>query len=249
MDPRWLRGTLATLHNICAPGACHAYQNVAYDAASEIVERVTGRPYGEVLRERLFAPLGMSGASISRAGADGSRRAGRGRHVGGQPRPTRSTTSITGCRRRAGSTARSRTSRSGCWRRWGSRADVLPPRVLAAVQTPRVAHAGREFPPPQVSRAHPGLRLRARLADPRLCRPPRDRPSWRRARLPLDDPVRSRAPRRRGRAVELVEPARPTAIEYEVMDMVYRLDRRDWLELDTAEEGRAGERDGAARGK
>ena len=46
IDPHYLRGTLATLHNICAPGACHAYQNVAYDAASEIVERVTGQPYG-----------------------------------------------------------------------------------------------------------------------------------------------------------------------------------------------------------
>ena len=64
IEPRYLRGTLATLHNICAPGTCHAYQNVAYDAASEIVERVTGRPYGEVVRERLFAPLGMTGASI-----------------------------------------------------------------------------------------------------------------------------------------------------------------------------------------
>ncbi|MGQ0589728.1 MAG: serine hydrolase domain-containing protein, partial [Sphingosinicella sp.] len=29
-DPRWLRGSLGTLHNICAPGTCHAYQNVAF---------------------------------------------------------------------------------------------------------------------------------------------------------------------------------------------------------------------------
>ncbi|MGE3397032.1 MAG: serine hydrolase domain-containing protein, partial [Sphingomonas sp.] len=35
MDPRLLRMGLATLHNICSPGTCHAYQNVAYDAASE----------------------------------------------------------------------------------------------------------------------------------------------------------------------------------------------------------------------
>ncbi|HST37144.1 MAG TPA: serine hydrolase domain-containing protein, partial [Allosphingosinicella sp.] len=57
-DPHYLRAGLATLHNICAPGACHAYQNVAYDAASEIVERVTGQPYGQVVQERFFAPLG-----------------------------------------------------------------------------------------------------------------------------------------------------------------------------------------------
>ena len=41
-------------------------------------------------------------------------------------------------------------------------------------------------------------------------------------------------PRRRRRAVELGEP-RPNGIEYEVMDMVYRLPVRDWLGLDSRE--------------
>src|SRR5436189_47660 len=85
MDPHYLRGTLATLHNICAPGACHAYQNVAYDAASEIVERVTGRTYGENLHDRFFAPLGMTGASASRDGLLGAPSWARP-HVGGHPR-------------------------------------------------------------------------------------------------------------------------------------------------------------------
>ena len=31
--------------SICAPGTCWSYQNVAYDASSEIVDKATGKPY------------------------------------------------------------------------------------------------------------------------------------------------------------------------------------------------------------
>ena len=58
MDPHICARTLALLHNTCAPGACHAYQNVAYDAASEIVERVTGKPYGQVAARALLRASG-----------------------------------------------------------------------------------------------------------------------------------------------------------------------------------------------
>jgi beta-lactamase class C len=67
-DPRTLRPMLATLSPLCAPGQCHAYQNVAFDAATEIVQNITGSPYKQVVAQRLFAPLGMTDASISRAG-------------------------------------------------------------------------------------------------------------------------------------------------------------------------------------
>jgi beta-lactamase class C len=72
-DPRLLRANLATLSAICSPGQCHAYQNVAYDAASEIVEKVTGKPYEQVVREQLFLPLGMSSATMTRQGLVGAR--------------------------------------------------------------------------------------------------------------------------------------------------------------------------------
>ena len=67
-DPRTLRPMLATLSQLCAPGQCHAYQNVAFDAASEIVSNITGRPYQQVVARELFGPLGMVDASMSRAG-------------------------------------------------------------------------------------------------------------------------------------------------------------------------------------
>ncbi len=67
-DPRTLRPLLSTLSQVCAPGHCHAYQNVAFDAATEIVQNITGRPYQQVVARDLFGPLGMTTASISRAG-------------------------------------------------------------------------------------------------------------------------------------------------------------------------------------
>jgi len=67
-DPRVLRPQLASLPQLCAPGACHTYQNVAFDAASEIVQNLTGRSYQAVVQQRLFAPLGMVDASVTRAG-------------------------------------------------------------------------------------------------------------------------------------------------------------------------------------
>lgn len=67
-NPARLRMSLASLPPGCPPGTCHSYQNVAFDAASEIVARVTGASYDEALRRRLFEPLGMRTASATRTG-------------------------------------------------------------------------------------------------------------------------------------------------------------------------------------
>ncbi|WP_165611270.1 serine hydrolase domain-containing protein [Sphingomonas jatrophae] len=68
IDPREIRRLLGDLPPYCPPGKCFAYQNIAYDAASEIVQHVTGKSYAEVARFRLFLPLGMTSASLTRAG-------------------------------------------------------------------------------------------------------------------------------------------------------------------------------------
>ncbi len=67
-DPHVLRGRLTSYPIACAPGTCHRYQNVAYDAASEIVAGVTGESYETAVTRRLFAPLGMTSASMTMAG-------------------------------------------------------------------------------------------------------------------------------------------------------------------------------------
>jgi len=71
-DPARIRNSLASLKPICPIGDCHTYQNVAYDAISEIVEDVTHSSYADAVRHSIFEPLGMVTASIGREGLQGS---------------------------------------------------------------------------------------------------------------------------------------------------------------------------------
>ncbi|HEX8447277.1 MAG TPA: serine hydrolase domain-containing protein [Sphingomonas sp.] len=71
-DPRVTRGSYAALPPICRPGTCFAYQNIAFDTASEIVARASGRSYATTVQRELFGPLGMVNASIGRAGLTGA---------------------------------------------------------------------------------------------------------------------------------------------------------------------------------
>lgn len=71
-DPRALRSSLAQLDLVCQPGSCWDYQNVAYDTASEIVSDATGQTYPTAVKRLLFDPIGMSSASLTRAGLESS---------------------------------------------------------------------------------------------------------------------------------------------------------------------------------
>ena len=67
------RTALANLELMCAPGTCHTYQNVAYDASAEIIERQAGLPYKTVVQSRVFDPLGMKTASMTLEGLTSSK--------------------------------------------------------------------------------------------------------------------------------------------------------------------------------
>jgi beta-lactamase class C len=71
-DPKMLRAAFGSLSPYCAPATCYTYQNIAFDAATEIVEAVSGEDYATFARNRLFAPLGMRSASIGREGLEGA---------------------------------------------------------------------------------------------------------------------------------------------------------------------------------
>ncbi len=45
------------------PGQVYAYQNAAFALAGEAMQAVTGKTFGELLRERIFLPAGMHSAS------------------------------------------------------------------------------------------------------------------------------------------------------------------------------------------
>ena len=82
-DPRLIRQTLVSLAQLCAPGTCWSYQNIAFDASSEAVAKAMGEPYQQAVPELLFKPLGMTSASLTRAGLESASswaRPHRGRH-------------------------------------------------------------------------------------------------------------------------------------------------------------------------
>ena len=84
-DPSLLRSSLVQLNATCPPGTCWSYQNVAYDASSEIVSRVTGLPYEQAVKRMLFNPIGMTSGSVSLAGLESNRSWARPHGAGGKP--------------------------------------------------------------------------------------------------------------------------------------------------------------------
>lgn len=61
-SPGLLRASLGNAPLQCEPGTCHSYQNIAFDAASEILGHAAGTLYSDAAQEQLFEPLGMDSA-------------------------------------------------------------------------------------------------------------------------------------------------------------------------------------------
>ncbi len=72
-SPALLRGQLAQAPLQCVPGTCHSYQNIAFDAASEILGQAAGTLYSNAVEKRLFEPLGMTSAQFDMAGLTGAK--------------------------------------------------------------------------------------------------------------------------------------------------------------------------------
>lgn len=65
VPPATIRRRYVEVDPICPVGSCYAYQNVAFDTVTNLIENVDGVVYPEAVRKRLFEPLGMSRASVS----------------------------------------------------------------------------------------------------------------------------------------------------------------------------------------
>lgn len=235
-DPRYLRQLLAHLPQQCPPGACHSYQNVAYDAASDVVERVTGKPMAQALQDHLFAPLGMRNASASRAGLVTSASWARP-HRGGRGSQPLDVLEPYFRVPAAGGVNGSITDLT-LWMRaqMGLTPQVLPAQALIEVQTPRVNTPGetrrrRKFAERTPQSAY-GLGWRVfDYAGRKVVGHHGGVAGYR--SLILFDPAR----RSGVAALWNTGTSRPNGIEYEVMDMIYGLPFRDWLRL---EEGAGG---------
>jgi beta-lactamase class C len=229
-DPKYLRSSLASLNAICSPGQCHAYQNVAYDAAAEVVEKVTGRPYADMVRERLFLPLGMSSATMSRQGLMSATSWARPHRGGRNSKPLQVAEAYYRVPAAGGVNSSIKDLAAWMQAQMGVDPQVLPPAVLEAVQSPRVRTRNqmRKFRE-RVPVANYGLGWRIYdFAGHRVIGHHGGVSGYR--SLILFDPVRKAG------VVALwnnSSTSQPNGLEIEVMDMLYGLPARDWLGIDS----------------
>ncbi len=228
-DPAFLRRTLAQLNAICAPGQCWSYQNVAYDASSEIVANVTGRSYAAAVKEQLFDPIGMSSASVTRDGLVSSPSWAKPHSVGRRPLEVLDFY----YRVPAAGGVNSSIKDLALWMmaQAGAMPDVLSPKLLETVHASLIAT--------------PSERGRMRKFLERLSAPEYGF-GWRSYDYAGHRIVGHRGGVAGYRSLILFDPAlksgvvamwnsnagQPGGLEFEVMDMLYHLPFRDWLELD-----------------
>ena len=230
-DPHLLRSMLAQLNPICPPGTCWAYQNVAYDASSEIVEKATGKSYEQTVKERIFGPLGMRSASMNRNALVTSPSWARP-YVGSKhSKPVEVSDAYYRIPGAGGVNSSIKDLAIWMEAQMGLAPKVLPPDVLAAVQTARVPTPG------ELGRMRK-FRDRVRTADYGM--------GWR-----VYDYAGHRVIAHRGgvkgyRSLIMFDPVLKSGVvalwngssnqaggvEFEVMDMIYRLPPRDWMGLD-----------------
>jgi len=229
-DPSFLRQSLAHLNPICPPGTCWSYQNVAYDASSEMVSRATGLPYEQAVKQYLFNPIGMSSGSVSLAGLEASRSWAKPHTVGKRPLPMVDTYyKVPGA---GGINSNIKDMTLWMLAQMGEMPDVLDNRVLDTIHAPYVVT--------------PSERGRLRKFLERL------RTAWYGYGWRSYDYAGHRIVGHRGgingyRSLILFDPEKksgvvalwnsntnqPGGLEFEVMDMLYGLQFRDWLELNS----------------
>ena len=231
-DAGLLRMQLAQLNLICQPGTCWSYGNVAYDAASEIVERKTGAPYRQALKRQLFDPIGMTSASVTREGLMKSRSWARPHNAGRKEIELNDNY----YRVPAAGGINSNIKDLSLWMlaQMGQMPGVVSPNVLRAIHAPLVKT--------------PGERGRLRKFLERLGT------AWYGYGWRSYDYAGHRVVGHRGgvagyRSLILFDPekksgvvalwnsntSQPGGLEFEVMDMIYDLPARDWMELDRSQ--------------
>ena len=227
-DPALLRRGLAELNPICPPRTCWSYQNVAYDASSEIVARATGKSFPEAVRDKLFAPIGMTSASMSMPELQSNKSWARPHGAGKKPLPMIDTY----YKVPAAGGVNSNIKDMSLWMlaQMGAMPTVLNPRLLNTIHAPLVET--------------PGERGRLRNFLERLGT------AWYGYGWRSYDYAGHRIVGHRGgingyRSLILFDPqkksgvvalwnsntSQPGGLEFEVMDMLYHLPFRDWMKL------------------
>jgi beta-lactamase class C len=228
-DVTFLRGTLATLNSVCPPGTCWSYQNVAYDAASEMVTHVGGMRYQDRVERDLFDPIGMSSASLTIDGLVHAQSWARPHSVGRRPLEVNDNY----YRVPAAGGVNSNIKDMSLWMlaQMGEMPQVLSPQLLETIHQPRVKTPGER------GRMRKFLE---RLGDAQYGY------GWRSYEYAGHRIIGHRGGVNGYRSLILFDPqlksgvvalwnsntSQPGGLEFEVMDMLYGLEFRDWMELD-----------------
>ena len=229
-DPSFLRTQLAQLTAVCAPGTCWDYQNVAYDATSEMVSRATHMPYERAVKTYLFDPIGMTSGSVSLEGLESNKSWARPHSSGRRPWPMSDTYyKVPG----AGG-INSDIKDMALWMeaQMGEMPDVVDQRVLNTIHAPYVVT--------------PTERARMRKFLERLGTAWYGY-GWRSYNYAGHRIIGHRGGIKGYRSLILFDPQKksgvvalwnsdtwqPGGLEFEVMDMIYHLPFRDWMELDS----------------
>lgn len=230
-DPSYLRTQLQTLNAVCAPGTCWDYQNVAYDASSEMVSRITRLPYEQAVKRYLFNPIGMTSGSVSMEGLESNRSWARPHSAGKRPWPMVDTYyKVPGA---AGINSNIKDMALWMEAQMGEMPDVVDARVLNTIHAPYVVT--------------PGERGRLRKFLERLGTAWYGY-GWRSYDYAGHHIIGHRGGIRGYRSLILFDPQKksgvvalwnsdtwqPGGVEFEVMDMIYHLPFRDWLELNSS---------------
>lgn len=227
-DPSFLRASLSQLSPTCAPGTCWSYQNVAYDASSEMVSRVTHMPYEQAVKRYLFNPIGMTSGSVSLAGLQSNRSWARPHTVGKRPLPMVDTYyKVPGA---GGINSNIKDMSLWMLAQMGEMPDVVDGKVLDTIHAPYVVT--------------PTERGRLRKFLERLGTAWYGY-GWRSYDYAGHHIIGHRGGINGYRSLILFDPekksgvvalwnsntSQPGGLEFEVMDMIYHLPFRDWLEL------------------
>ncbi|MEM0985330.1 MAG: serine hydrolase domain-containing protein [Pseudomonadota bacterium] len=234
-DPAGIRRALGALKATCGVGACHTYQNVAFDTISEVVTRQTGDHFETALETRLFEPLGMRTASASRDALLASDHAMPHRRIRRTRTPRLVGVKAPYFRVPAAGGINSSVLDLALYMRaqMGLRSDVLPTPVIDTIHAPAVRTLREQR---YMNRRYGGRMKNAQYGL-----------GWRTYTYEGGHAVVGHRGAVEGyRATILFDPAldtgiavvwnsfasNPVGLQFEVMDMVYGLEAEDWMRLD-----------------
>ncbi|WP_022693960.1 serine hydrolase domain-containing protein [Ponticaulis koreensis] len=230
-EPSTIRGMLGDLDLICPVGQCHGYQNVAFDTIEEVFYDTTGDDFDTIVSERVFRPLGMRNAASTYEGfVDGGNYARPYNYRGGRMVADRITPPYFRVAAAGGISSSADDMARYLQAQMGLRPAVFSQEALTEAHTP-IVETLRE------ARGMGRRYDRIQDADYGL--------GWRIYDYEGHTVVGHRGAVRGYRALIMFDPerqtgiaamwnsniSRPTGLQFELMDMVYGLEHRDWMRL------------------